>query len=209
MSRIFTTSKESIILITAALLIILECYLLLTPNPRLHILSVWIYFAFIPIGILYLLGERIGRYGFAKPVWPFSAVWTLAIILPIILYAVLTSLLPEFQEYYDWDVHIGFDLLIFRLILAVLYYLSEEFFFRGFLLFGLRDRVGDQLANSIQAVLFALFHIGKPPIEAFFSLLLGFLFGHVTLRTHSFLPSVFLHWLIGVIGIVLPLLLLR
>jgi membrane protease YdiL (CAAX protease family) len=199
-------SRESIILIAATLLIILECYFLLSPDPQLHVLSVWVYLLIIPVGILFLLGEPIGKYGFAKPVWPFSMRWTIAILALLVLYPAITSPLSQFREYYHHNTSMGLDILGLRILLAALYYLPEEFFFRGFLLFGLRGRVGDQMANCIQAVIFALFHIGKPPLEVLISLPIGYLFGHVTLQTRSFLPSFFMHWVIGILGVSLPVL---
>ncbi len=71
-----------------------------------------------------------------------------------------------------------------------------EFFFRGWILFGYARKFGAD-ALWLQAVPFALAHIGKPPVETFSTIFGGFAFGWVAYRTRSFLWPFLIHWYIA------------
>ena len=71
-----------------------------------------------------------------------------------------------------------------------------EFFFRGFLLFTYARRFGAD-ALWLQAVPFALAHIGKPSIETLSTIFGGFAFGWLAYRTRSFLYPFLVHWFIS------------
>ncbi|OQY83142.1 MAG: hypothetical protein B6D40_07540 [Anaerolineae bacterium UTCFX3] len=70
-----------------------------------------------------------------------------------------------------------------------------EFLFRGWITFGYARKFG---ANAlwIQAVPFALMHIGKPEIETLSTVFGGFAFGWIAYRTRSFLYPFLIHWYI-------------
>ncbi|HIE52940.1 MAG TPA: CPBP family intramembrane metalloprotease [Armatimonadetes bacterium] len=74
-----------------------------------------------------------------------------------------------------------------------LYFFAWEFFFRGFLLFGLERHYRAQ-AILLQMVPFALMHIGKPTGEVFSSVIAGLALGWLALRGRSFVPCFLLHW---------------
>jgi len=71
-----------------------------------------------------------------------------------------------------------------------------EFFFRGWLLFGYARRFGPE-AIWLQAVPFALAHIGKPEVETLSTIFGGFAFGWVAWRTRSFLYPLLIHWFVA------------
>jgi membrane protease YdiL (CAAX protease family) len=71
-----------------------------------------------------------------------------------------------------------------------------EFFFRGWILFGYARKFGSE-ALWLQAVPFALAHIGKPAVETFSTIFGGFLFGWVAYRTKSFLYPFLIHWFVA------------
>lgn len=71
-----------------------------------------------------------------------------------------------------------------------------EFLFRGWILFGYIGKFGPD-ALWLQAVPFALAHIGKPAVETFTTIFGGFLFGWVAYRTKSFLYPFLIHWFIA------------
>jgi len=75
-----------------------------------------------------------------------------------------------------------------------------EFFFRGFILFAYARRFGPD-ALWLQAVPFALAHIGKPEIETLSTIFGGFAFGWLAYRTRSFVYPFFLHWYIATFAI--------
>ena len=71
-----------------------------------------------------------------------------------------------------------------------------EFFFRGWILFGYARKFGPE-ALWLQAVPFALAHIGKPEIETLSTIFGGFAFGWVAYRTKSFLYPFLIHWFVA------------
>ena len=79
-----------------------------------------------------------------------------------------------------------------------LYYVGFEYYFRGFLLFGLKDRLGPIPANVLQAGIVTLAHLGKPGIELAAAFPASLLFGWLTLRTGSIWPVLLIHWALGV-----------
>ena len=80
----------------------------------------------------------------------------------------------------------------------LVYYVGFEFFFRGFLLLGLQERLGARRANLLQSVLAVIIHAGKPVSEVAAAFPGSLVFGWLTLRTGSIWYSVALHWLVGV-----------
>ena len=74
--------------------------------------------------------------------------------------------------------------------------LGWEFFFRGFILFTYTRKFGPD-GLWLQAVPFALAHIGKPEIEALSTIFGGFVFGWIAYRTRSFLYPFLIHWFVA------------
>jgi uncharacterized protein len=73
------------------------------------------------------------------------------------------------------------------------YALAWEFFFRGFVLFGLERRFG-AWAIVIQAVPCALMHWGKPDLELLAALPAAVFLGILALRSRSIVPGLVLHF---------------
>ena len=71
-----------------------------------------------------------------------------------------------------------------------------EFIFRGWLLFGYARKFGPE-ALWLQAVPFAIAHVGKPAVETFSTIFGGFLFGWVAYRTRSFFYPFLIHWFVA------------
>jgi membrane protease YdiL (CAAX protease family) len=80
----------------------------------------------------------------------------------------------------------------------LLYYLSWEFFFRGFMLFGLEKRFGSLAAILIQTIPSAIVHIGKPASESFGAIFAGLVFGYLAIRTRSIYYPLILHAVVGI-----------
>jgi membrane protease YdiL (CAAX protease family) len=59
----------------------------------------------------------------------------------------------------------------------------------------LKDRFGS-LAIWIQAIPFAIMHLGKPELETLSTIFGGAAFGYIDLESRSVLPSVVIHWAI-------------
>ncbi len=87
---------------------------------------------------------------------------------------------------------------VYFISLLFFYYLPWEFFFRGFLLFGLKDRYGATEAILIQTISSCLVHINKPAGETLGAIPFGILFGIIALKTKSLWPVIILHAALGI-----------
>ena len=76
----------------------------------------------------------------------------------------------------------------------------EETLFRGFLLFGLRNKMGE-LSILVQIVPFVLVHFGKLELETLSTLVTGLYFGYIAYRTDSYWPAFLIHLFINVVFI--------
>lgn len=72
------------------------------------------------------------------------------------------------------------------------YFVAWEFFFRGYMLFGLEKVIG-RWAVFAQMLPFVLLHFGKPDIEALSSVFGGLVLGWLAWRTRSFWYGVAIH----------------
>ncbi len=75
-------------------------------------------------------------------------------------------------------------------------WIAWEFFFRGFLLFGLaRDFMSR--AILVSTIPFTLMHYGKPELEMASAMIAGLILCYIALRGRSIWPGVLLHWLVA------------
>jgi membrane protease YdiL (CAAX protease family) len=100
----------------------------------------------------------------------------------------------------------GLHYFLFYQLIQMWYLLGWEFFFRGFMLFGLERKFG-RMAVLVQAIPFAIVHFKKPQLEAYGAIFGGIFLGLIGLRARSFLPCFLLHYMIiltaDVLGIIL------
>lgn len=152
------------------------------------------YFIIPAIVIKFFLKERIRDYGFTgKPTrkiwWMYLAM--LLVVLPLVF---IVSYSPEFLARYPKYAHAGRsleELLMWELAYGY-QFLLLEFFFRGFMLYGLARHVG-HLAIFIMIVPYAMIHFGKPMAETFGSVIAGVALGTLALRTRSIYGGVLIH----------------
>ncbi len=94
--------------------------------------------------------------------------------------------------------------LVYQLI-QLFHMFTWEFFFRGFMLFGLEKKFG-RASILIQTIPFAIMHYRKPQLEAYGSIFAGIFLGIIGWRARSFLPCAILHFLVAltadILGIV-------
>ena len=77
------------------------------------------------------------------------------------------------------------------------YYVAWEFYFRGFMLFGLSKSLGPAVAILIQTLASCLIHLGKPEGETIGAIIVGIIFGLIAWRTKSIWYGLLLHVAIG------------
>lgn len=158
-------------------------------------ISSFIYFGIFPVlTILIFLrknpldfGLRLGNYR----LWlPYVLIF-LAIAIPILYF---TSDMSSVQGYYR--SHRNFDLLKYALQMGV-YMLGWEFLFRGFMLFGLKEKFKEG-SIIIQMIPFVLLHFGKPEIETISTIFTGLLWGYICYRGKSFWPAFIMHIVVNI-----------
>ncbi len=163
---------------------------------------------FVLVGIipfLYLtlkIRKPLGDFGFgfgdAKFGLIFALISIIVIILPMIYFS---AKMPDLRaEYPMAKILLTRRGLIFQYELAyvIFYYTAWEFFFRGFILFGLKDKVGAMNAILIQTISSCLVHIGKPNGEIIGSIIFGIIMGVLALRTRSIWYPFLIHISMGI-----------
>ena len=173
--------------VLGTLLLMVDAYHRLTPVKIYDRLI--LYLAIPLVTILLVFKEHPGAYGFSLGDWKVGVLLMGAAIVIITPVLWLTARETTMQQYYEsqlaglpWTTF--FDLL------------GWEFFFRGFILFAYVRKFGPD-GLWLQAVPFALAHIGKPEIEALSTIFGGFAFGWLAYRTRSFVYPFLLHWFVA------------
>ena len=159
--------------------------------------SGWRLFGYVilPMIVLALLpGERVRDYhisgkGFFKHLWIYVALF--ACILPVVIQASTTASFRNTYPFYRMANRSAFDLWTWEAFYAV-QFVSLEFFFRGFLLQGLRRALG---ANAIFVMLvpYCMIHYGKPMPETLGAIGAGLILGTLAMRTKSIWGGVLIH----------------
>ncbi len=145
---------------------------------------------------LLVFRQPLRDYGFQWGEWKLGLAYTalgVVIATPIIWWAAQD---PAMQKYY---------LPLFSPALPILTFMDLigwEFIFRGWLLFGYQRAFGSH-ALWLQAVPFALMHLGKPELETMSTIFGGFVFGLIAWKTRSFVYPFLIHWYIFTLVVVL------
>jgi membrane protease YdiL (CAAX protease family) len=180
--------KITTITIVSTLLLIVDGYHRITAHKYLD--RVILYLIIPLIFILFVFRESPRNYGFSLGDWKAGLIITIAgiaLMVPVILF--LGNRNTSMIEYYNfWQ-----DGLPWKTFIDLI---GWEFFFRGWILFGYARKFGPD-ALWLQAVPFALVHIGKPEVETLSTIFGGFAFGWVAWRTRSFLYPLLIHWFIA------------
>lgn len=120
----------------------------------------------------------------------------LLLVLIFVGIPLTVALFPQFAEFYPRYKPARTDLgqlCMYELAMGV-YMFCWEYYFRGFLLFGLARTVGPTASILIQAFPFFLLHQNKPEPEMVSSWFGGILMGWLCWRSKSAWPSFLLHW---------------
>ncbi|MGE0868961.1 MAG: CPBP family intramembrane glutamic endopeptidase [Kofleriaceae bacterium] len=159
--------------------------------------SGWRVFGYVVMPILVIIalpGERLRDYhvsfrGFTKHVWVYVGLF--ALFLPFLLYVSTAKEFRGTYPFYRMANRSPFDLWAWEAMYAA-QFVSLEFFFRGFLLQGLRRALGSN-AIFVMLVPYCMIHYGKPMAETFGSIGAGLLLGTLAMRTRSIWGGVLIH----------------
>ena len=90
------------------------------------------------------------------------------------------------------------------LILVTVQPMTEEIFFRGFLLDKIRSFGGDYIAIVTTAVLFGLAHMSySKPYVVFSTIIMGVLLGYIVVKTRNLYSAIIAHTAFNLIGFIL------
>ncbi len=150
-----------------------------------------ILYLIIPLALtIFVFHESPRNYGFTIGNWQMGLLFTIIgiiLITPILVLVTHTS--TDMQAYYKPQV----SSLPWSTMVDLF---GWEFIFRGWLLFGYARKFGPE-ALWLQAVPFALAHIGKPEVETLSTIFGGFAFGWVAWKTKSFFWPFLIHWFVA------------
>jgi len=157
--------------------------------------------------LVFLRGEKIAAYhvslrNFFKHLWIYVVLFLC--ILPAVLYASTTPAFRHTYPFYRLANRSSFDLWMWEALYAA-QFVSLEFFFRGFILQGLRRALGSN-AVFVMIVPYCMIHFGKPLPETLGAIGAGLILGTLAMRTRSIWGGVLIH--IGV-AITMDILALR
>lgn len=148
----------------------------------------------IPLLIIVLIfRDKPSDYGFSFGKWKEGLLWTvvaIVVLAPILYFASRTPAMVRYYASIERSVgHVFYA--------SALDLFGWEFVFRGFILFGLL-RVAGPNAVLLQAVPFALAHMGKPELETMSTIFGGAGFGFVAWRTRSFVYPWLIHCFVSI-----------
>lgn len=203
--------KSRWMILTALMILVLE-------GPVAKIVGVnsifdWIllntlFFSIIPLIIIFLLKEKPRNLGLSLETWKTSLLYATILVFLATPFMIYGSRLPQFTAYYPlWGpARSSIQNLVLLEIGMLILMFNTEFFFRGFLLFSLRDyfksiniKKAEWTAIIIHAIPYAVVHIGKPGLEVPYSFFVGIVFGYIALKTRSILTPLAAHWSSSVI----------
>lgn len=115
----------------------------------------------------------------------------LAVMLPLIWFV---SSSAEFADAYPllYETKLSWRVFIIFEAGLMLYIAAWEFIWRGFMLFGLKEKFG-YYSVLIQMIPFLILHNGKPAAETFSAIWGGIALGILALRTGSILYGIIIH----------------
>lgn len=161
-------------------------------------LKLGILYLSIPLLLLYFFKKNPKNYGLSLKNYKKSLFYFFLILivsLPIMIYG---SSLEEFKNYYPLFHADSLLSFVKNELFIGLVMFSTEFFFRGFLMFELKEKIG-WYAIIVQTIPYGILHIGKPPIEVYYSFIAGIVLGYMNYKTKSILPSFLSHYIPSII----------
>jgi uncharacterized protein len=162
-------------------------YWLLTDGLIMFVLSV--------ISIKIVLKGKLSDYGFKFGDKKFGFITSAVFFLVMLPIVWIVSSSESFANAYPLggsELKSNLVLFILYELCLLIYMLGWEFLWRGYMLFGLKVKLG-YYAVFIQMIPFFILHRGKPELELFASIIAGLILGIQALRSNSFFYCWLLH----------------
>lgn len=170
------------------------------PRAELWRLTFWslstctFYFVLPALFTRLVLGEKLKDYGLSfdgilKHSWIYVALYL--IVLPAVVVVAFTESFQKTYPFYSNAYRTFFDLAAWQLIYALQFF-SLEFFYRGFMIQGLRARFGFY-AIFVSMIPYCMIHFGKPYPETLGAIIAGIALGILAIFTRSIWLGVAIH----------------
>lgn len=119
------------------------------------------------------------------------------IIVPVIIIAATTEKFQNTYPFFKFNplIHRWQDFAIWETG-YMFQFVAVEFFFRGFLLFGLARIIGPY-AVYVAVIPYCMIHFGKPLPETIGAIIAGIVLGKMALASKSIFPGILIHCLVG------------
>jgi uncharacterized protein len=161
----------------------------------------------LPIAFVwFVLRHRLRDYGWRiRGTGRHVAVYfgLLLFMLPFLYFASLRESFQQKYPFYGGASLGGWHFWGFQICYFIQFF-SLEAFFRGFMLFGLRQRFG-YYSVLIMVVPYCMIHFGKPVPETLGAIVAGLVLGVLALRSGSFYLGVIVHYAVALLMDVLAL----
>jgi hypothetical protein len=153
----------------------------------------------IPLLLIKLfLKDKIVNYGFKWGDIRFglnSSLLFIIVMLPVVWFISGSETFAKAYPQAGLRVKENFLVLIYYELFVGFYMLGWEFFWRGYMLFGLKEKFGIY-AVFIQMIPFFILHRGKPELETFASIFAALILGYQAFRSGSFIYCFGVHWIV-------------
>lgn len=166
----------------------------------LSTISCYFFLLFVPcLVIVYGFRESVADYGLVSKGFLADTKLGISLYLLMLPLLILVTYFQSFQDYYPMYGGSSSDLkllLLYELTYG-LYFIGWEFFFRGFLLFGVEKKFG-LYSVFLWASLFTAMHFGKPGPESMGAIVCAVVLGYIAYKTRSIWAGVVAHATVAV-----------
>lgn len=156
----------------------------------------FLFYLAAPLAIVrFVFRESPARYGFRFYLTRRTALLYAGLVLFMIPFLYWASAQPGFLRRYPFIDYDGGapPIIIIWEIVYLSRFVALEFFFRGYMLFGLEEKLGTWNAVAATVIPYAVMHFAKPFPEAVGSILAGAALGYIALRTRTIIGGVIMH----------------
>lgn len=171
------------------------------PELAYWVMMLFVFYFLVPATVVKLVfKEKLADYGLTfrgafKDYYLY--ILMLVVMVPLVLYFSTTK---AFQAKYPFvDFNAGYpimsDLLKWELLYCLQFF-ALEFFFRGFMLHGLKKRMGFY-SIFVMMIPYCMIHFGKPVQETLAAIIAGVVLGCVSLKSGSVVLGCLVHMSVG------------
>jgi membrane protease YdiL (CAAX protease family) len=121
----------------------------------------------------------------------------LCIMLPIVYFASMTHSFQARYPIFQPLTESLFPIFIWWQVAYFLQFVAVEFFFRGFILHGLKHRFG-YYAIFISTIPYCMVHFGKPFGETIAAIIAGIVLGTLSLKSRSIVLGILIHYSVAI-----------